>query len=182
MFARNSKAGGGKLPKPGSPGLSFIGPEVVISGDVTMATQLHVDGRIDGHVQCARLCLGQSGSVAGNITADEARISGLVEGMVAAKTLTLEASARIKGDISYETISIAAGAQVDGRLARQFALESKGSALEQEGVSPVIVATPIGARKSEGKEEDSRKQDPKLETGPGVPDFFPLPAPRKAAG
>ena len=142
MFSRLRTESVSKPLKPGAPGLSFIGPEVVVSGDVETAAQLHVDGRIDGHVRCAVLCQGKSGTVSGNINADDARIAGLVEGAVFAINLTLEPTARIKGDITYQTISIAAGAQVDGRLARRESLSSAVGALD--GEPPMLTATPIG--------------------------------------
>ncbi|HYD37468.1 MAG TPA: polymer-forming cytoskeletal protein [Allosphingosinicella sp.] len=115
--------------------MSFIGPEVVISGDVATSAQLHVDGRIDGHVRCAQLCQGASGIVAGDIVAEEARIAGLVQGTVNAATVIVETSGRITGDVSYDTISIAAGAQIDGRLGRREALA--------QSVAPVLVATAV---------------------------------------
>ncbi len=114
-------------PKPksarnGTPGLSFIAPETQISGDLATDAQLHVDGRIDGNVRCSQLVLGEAGIVAGNIQAEEARIAGTVEGQVNVRTLFVEASARILGDVTYETISMDAGAQLEGRLARRAAL------------------------------------------------------------
>jgi len=136
MFSRNP-AGSAAPPKPGksaASALSFIGPEVVISGDLVTSAQLHVDGRIDGHVRCAQLCEGASGIISGDIVADEARIAGLVQGTVNTATVIVEASGRITGDVCYDTISIAAGAQIDGRLARREALAQNGS--------PVLIATP----------------------------------------
>lgn len=108
--------------KPGAPGLSLIGAEVRIGGDVTSDGALHVDGRIDGDVRCASLCQGEEGVIAGDIVAEEARIGGLVEGTLSACRVVIEASGRIAGDVAYDTISIAAGAQVEGRLARRAAL------------------------------------------------------------
>jgi cytoskeletal protein CcmA (bactofilin family) len=147
MFSR-SKQAPKAAPKPGksgSPGLSFIGSEVVISGDIATSAQLHVDGRVDGSVRCAQLCQGATGVVAGDIHADDVRLAGLVEGTVSGKTVVLEASARVSGDISYETISIAAGARVDGRLARREAL----------AVGEVLKTTPALADRSESKAEDT---------------------------
>ena len=133
MFSRKPRSVTPTKPgKAGLSALSFIGPEVVISGDLTTSAQLHVDGRIDGHVRCAQLCQGASGIIAGDIVADEARIAGLVQGTVNAATVIVEASGRVTGDVSYDTISIAAGAQIDGRLARREAL---GQA------TPVLIAT-----------------------------------------
>lgn len=107
----------------GPSGLSFIGPEVLVSGDIATDAQLHVDGRIDGNVRCQQLVQGEAGIIAGNIHADEARIAGTVEGQVNVRTLFVEATARIMGDIAYETISIAGGAQLEGRLARRAVLD-----------------------------------------------------------
>ncbi|MGZ8998814.1 MAG: bactofilin family protein [Allosphingosinicella sp.] len=150
-------------------GLSFIGAELVVSGDITTAAVVHIDGRIDGHVHCRQLCQGASGSVAGNITAEEARIAGLVEGAVSARSLILEATARIKGDITYQTISIAAGAQVDGRLARREALS-----LAAEDVPEMLTATPIGEAKSTPKAD-------KAIAPPETQDIFSLAPPPQAA-
>ena len=86
MFASKQPAAGAK-PRTGAPGLSFIGSEVVISGDLATDAQLHVDGRIDGNVRCASLCQGPKGIIAGNIFAEEARLAGTVEGTVSAGTI-----------------------------------------------------------------------------------------------
>ena len=137
MFSRNQPASGStpKASKSGPSALSFIGPEVVVSGDVATSAQLHVEGRIDGHVRCGQLCQGSAGVIAGDIVADEARVAGLVEGTVSAATVIIESSARVRGDVSYDTISIAAGAQIDGRLARRQALT--------QAVGPVLIAATV---------------------------------------
>ena len=58
MFSRNptATAAAPKAGKAGPPALSFIGPEVVISGDLATSAQVHVEGRIDGDVRCGQLC------------------------------------------------------------------------------------------------------------------------------
>ena len=136
MFAKTQAAVG--MPAKGAkgpPGLSIIGPEVIISGDLATDAQIHVDGRIDGNVHCASLCQGPAGIIAGNIIADEARLCGTVEGTVSARIIVVEASARIMGDVAYETISIEAGAGIEGRLARRAALTRPGE--ETLTVTPV---------------------------------------------
>ena len=146
MFSRDRSAPSpvAKPARSGAPGLSFIGPEVVVSGNIATDAQLHVDGRIDGDVKCAQLIQGIQGIITGNIDAEEARLAGAIHGTVAARTLIVEASARITGDVAYETVSIDAGAQIEGRLARRAAL-----GLDE---SPLI-ATPVSfspARPAEG--------------------------------
>lgn len=117
MFAKSKSA-----PATGAQGLSFIGPEAVISGGFASSAHLHLDGRVDGGVRCATLIQGEKGTIAGDITAEEARLAGLVEGTVHARNVIVEASARITGDVAYETISIIAGAQIEGRLTRRGAI------------------------------------------------------------
>jgi cytoskeletal protein CcmA (bactofilin family) len=98
--------------------LSFIGREVTITGNVGGNGNLHIDGHVEGDVAAASVILGNDGRVRGNIVADSAQISGTVEGTVAAKSLVIEASARIIGDLSYDAVSVATGAQVEGRVKR----------------------------------------------------------------
>lgn len=135
MFSRkgNNVAAARDKGKGGAAGLSLIGAEMTIGGDVTSDGALHVEGRIDGHVRCANLYQSETGVIAGNIVAEEARVAGLVEGTVSARTVLIEATGRVAGDVAYDTISIAAGAQVEGRLARRSALA--------EGVDDLLVAT-----------------------------------------
>jgi cytoskeletal protein CcmA (bactofilin family) len=98
---------------------SFIGPEVTVTGDIESSGRLHVDGKVVGDIRCASLTQGESGVVHGNITAGDARLAGLVDGAVEAGTMHLEASARVTGDVLYESVGIAAGAQVEGRFKRR---------------------------------------------------------------
>lgn len=112
---------GGKTAAPGSDGgiFSYLGSEVTVTGDIATESELHLDGKVNGDVRCGALTQGQSGEVRGNIRAAEARLAGLVDGAVEAGTLTLEASARVTGDILYESLSVAAGAEVEGRFKRR---------------------------------------------------------------
>lgn len=147
MFSRASK--GTVRPGKGGPsGLSFIGKEVTVKGDLTTTSQLHVDGRIDGDVRCGSLCQGESGIIAGNISADQVRLAGLVDGTVSAQTVVLEESARITGDVSYETISVAAGAQVDGRLSRRpgAAPGDRAPTLIAAAAKPETIGAPSSAQ------------------------------------
>ena len=122
MFSKEKKArahGAGKAPgradKANGSALSFIGPEVVISGDIATEARLHVDGRIEGDVRCTTLSQGEAGTIAGNIVAEEARLAGLVDGTVTARNLILGPTARVTGDVAYETLSIESGARIGRR-------------------------------------------------------------------
>lgn len=116
MFSRSKDdpAGAGK-----GATYSFIGPEVVVTGDIATPGQLHVDGKVVGDVRCGTLSQGDGGAIHGNILADEARLAGLIDGAVSAGSLLLEPSARVTGDVLYETLTVSTGAQVDGRFKRR---------------------------------------------------------------
>lgn len=134
MFLKGGRAAGG----PGRSGatFSYIGSEVTVTGDIATESELHLDGKVAGDVRCGALTQGESGEVRGNIKAGEARLSGLVDGAVEAGTLSLEASARITGDVLYESLSVAAGAEVEGRFKRRRGGEDGARAAKAEKAAP----------------------------------------------
>lgn len=95
---------------------SVLGPDMVVTGNVTATSDLHVDGRIEGDVNCATLAQGAESQIFGSVTAETARLAGAIEGMVRVRQLTIERSARITGDVEYENITIENGGHIDGRL------------------------------------------------------------------
>lgn len=97
---------------------SVIGADVVISGNVNASAELHVEGRIEGDVDCAGLIQGAESHIVGGVTAETARIAGAIEGTVRVRQLTVERSARISGDVEYENITIENGGHIDGRMRR----------------------------------------------------------------
>jgi cytoskeletal protein CcmA (bactofilin family) len=99
--------------------LSFIGAEVVITGNVKAGGAMHIDGTVEGDIECGQITLGGSGSVKGNIVADRATIAGSVEGTVTAGDILAEKTARISGDLAYDNVSIENGARIDGRLTQR---------------------------------------------------------------
>ncbi len=97
-------------------GFSVIGADVVVTGNIRATADLHVEGSVDGDLDCGNLVIGPDARVKGQVRAESARIAGAIDGGVAIRQLTVEAGARIAGDVEYETISIENGAQIDGRL------------------------------------------------------------------
>ena len=130
MFSKSKAAG-----RPGE-AFSYVGSEVTVTGDIATESELHLDGKVLGDVSCGSLTQGQSGEVRGNIRAGEARLAGLVDGAVEAGILTLEASARVTGDVLYESLSVAAGAEVDGRFKRRRGGEDGARAAKAEKAAP----------------------------------------------
>ena len=103
----------------GGKGHSFIAADIVVTGVIAAGSQIQIDGRIEGSVRADTLIQGASGTILGDIVAESAQIGGLIDGAVRARIVTLEPTARITGDVTYETLSIAAGAAIEGRLTRK---------------------------------------------------------------
>ena len=158
--ARDGRKGG-----PG--GLSILGSDMVVSGDLVAASQLHIDGRVEGDVRCEILVQGEGGTIAGNIVADSVHLSGLVDGIVKARLVTLEPSARVTGDVTYETLSIAAGAAIEGRLARREGAPLPEPEVRAAAAQPVI---------------DKKRSRPPRQEEPGLLPSIEAPAAAAAAG
>ena len=98
---------------------SIIGSDVVIKGDISATVDLHIDGRIEGDIQCASLVQGEGSHVEGAITAETARLAGTVSGSITARELVVLRTAKISGDVHYDALTIEQGAEVEGRFAHR---------------------------------------------------------------
>ncbi|MES2444223.1 MAG: polymer-forming cytoskeletal protein [Pseudomonadota bacterium] len=118
---------------------SVLGPDVIVTGNVTATADLHIDGRVEGDVHCGSLAQGADSQIFGSVTAEAARIAGAIEGAVRVKQLTVERSARITGDVEYENITIENGGNIDGRLKHmsQVSTAPVASASAATGPRPV---------------------------------------------
>jgi len=98
---------------------SVLGADLKIKGDISASEDLHIDGGVEGDIDCGSLVQGQSSVIKGSITADSARLAGTIEGAITAKTLVVLKSAKITGDVFYDTLTIEQGAMVEGRFAQR---------------------------------------------------------------
>ncbi|MBE1162333.1 bactofilin family protein [Dyella acidiphila] len=103
---------------------SLIAQGTIIRGDVRFTGTLHLDGRIEGAVlgegPNAVFTLSEHGQVQGEVRVPHAMINGHVTGDIyASERLELAPQARVVGDVRYSSLEMAAGAQVNGRMAHQ---------------------------------------------------------------
>lgn len=119
---------------------SVIGPDVVVTGNLTATADLHIDGRVEGDVNCGNLAQGGESQIFGSVTAEVARLAGAIEGTVRVKTLTVERSAKITGDVEYETITIENGGHIDGRLKHMSSVDTSAKTAPKAVASPFAPA------------------------------------------
>lgn len=95
---------------------SIIGDGITITGNIDAKVDLHIDGEVIGDIKCLSLVQGPSSKIQGAITAQNASLSGSVEGSIDAGDLVISSSARIGGDVIYENVAIEQGGHVDGKF------------------------------------------------------------------
>jgi cytoskeletal protein CcmA (bactofilin family) len=132
-----------KLVTDGPDKLNRIVDGAEIKGDISVVTSIRIDGVVHGNISCAaKLVLGESGKIVGNIISANAEIEGVVEGeLQIQERLILKNTSKIQGNIVTQSIVIEEGAQFDGVCKMSNALAStvaaapvKAAATEIEGV------------------------------------------------
>jgi cytoskeletal protein CcmA (bactofilin family) len=99
---------------PGPRELSVVEPLLIIKGDLQSGGDLQVNGQVNGDIQCARLTIGRTGTIIGNITADEIVVFGEVKGIIRAARVFLRETARVKSEIFHQELAIEKGAWFEG--------------------------------------------------------------------
>ncbi|MBP9186692.1 MAG: polymer-forming cytoskeletal protein [Bacteroidia bacterium] len=96
--------------------LNIINSGTQINGDVNSDGDMRVDGNIKGLLSSkARLVLGPTALIEGDVKAANIEISGEVQGNIyATEVLTIKATAKISGDIISNKLIIEAGAVFNG--------------------------------------------------------------------
>ncbi|HEX2581083.1 MAG TPA: polymer-forming cytoskeletal protein [Dongiaceae bacterium] len=98
--------------------LSLIASDMRIDGNLSCPGSLHVEGRVEGDIQCKDVVVGENAVVSGNISGETVRISGTVEGHLKADSVTLARTARVRGDIVHKSLTIEQGAHFEGMCRR----------------------------------------------------------------
>lgn len=120
---------------------SVIGADLAIIGHkITVVSQgrVQIDGTIEGNVAGREVIVGETGQVTGTVTANAVEIRGGLHGAINAAAVSLLHSSKVEGDINHQTLTIAEGAQFDGRVRRP---ENAASLEPNLDVDSVIAAT-----------------------------------------
>lgn len=95
---------------------NHLGKGTKISGNIESYGNIRIEGSLNGDLTTkAKLVLGDSAKVVGNILANNAEISGEIKGTIeVAEVLILKPTAIINGDILTNKLIVESGAQFDG--------------------------------------------------------------------
>lgn len=96
--------------------LNLFSEGTVIKGDIKTNNDIRIDGIIEGLVYSdAKVVVGPSGKVIGDIMCQSADISGKVSGVISVKELLfLKNTAVVEGDIVTNKLVVEAGAKFNG--------------------------------------------------------------------
>lgn len=93
---------------------SIISADLIVTGTLTSAGDIQIDGRIEGDVRSAGLVIGEKAFIHGDIVAEEVTIRGRVEGSICAHKILLANTCHVEGNIVHEAFAVETGAFFEG--------------------------------------------------------------------
>lgn len=96
---------------------SVICNGTVIEGKVQSKANIRLDGKIMGTVDCdAKIVMGETGQIEGEIASDSIALSGVFEGDIRIKgTLHLYKTAKVIGNVIASNLVVESGATLQGK-------------------------------------------------------------------
>jgi len=100
----------------GNSSINLIGAGTVIEGDIRSNGDIRIDGTVIGHVVSkAKVVIGATGVVEGDVNSQNADVSGVIKGKtVVAELLFLKSAAKVIGDIVTGKLVVEVGATFTG--------------------------------------------------------------------
>jgi cytoskeletal protein CcmA (bactofilin family) len=95
-----------------------VGPEIVLSGQITSCDRLVVEGRVEASLSDSRAIeIAESGFFKGTAEIDHAVIGGRFDGTLTVRErLTIRSTGRVQGKIRYGQIEIEPGGELSGEV------------------------------------------------------------------
>jgi cytoskeletal protein CcmA (bactofilin family) len=93
---------------------SVISGDLTVTGTLTSAGDIQIEGQVDGDVRCSSLVIGEKAFLQGEIIAEEVTIRGRVQGSIRARKIQLCATCHVEGNILHEAFAVEAGAFFEG--------------------------------------------------------------------
>lgn len=105
-------------PTSGARSATVIARGVNLEGEFHSQGDVIIEGEMQGTLTTGGvLTVGSEARIKANVTAEEANVSGTIEGNIQIKKQAVfHGSARVTGDITAERITVEAGAQLDGKV------------------------------------------------------------------
>jgi cytoskeletal protein CcmA (bactofilin family) len=125
---------------------TIISSDMRITGNVTSEGEVQVDGVVDGDVRGARVSVGVTGHIAGAVSAERILVRGRINGQIRAQIVTFTRTAQVKGDVFHDTLSLEAGAKLEGHCRRLNAVDGASSDSSDSASINLVVSDGMPAR------------------------------------
>lgn len=98
--------------------ISIIGPGMTVVGDCQTDGTVRVEGTVEGSIRAGKaIVVGRQGLVKGDVTTQDAVVSGRVTGtLVAESRLEVQATSRIDGEVHTRRMQLEEGAVLNGSV------------------------------------------------------------------
>jgi len=107
MFTKNGK----KKPAPSAKNVTVINKGTVVEGEVQVDGTIRIYGQLNGTVRSdGKVIIAESGHLSGDLYAEQADVSGTVEGVIEATRLDLRSTATVEGNVIVEKFTTETGA------------------------------------------------------------------------
>ncbi len=136
-MARDRTGNGGTPP---DSVISIIGPGMKVVGDCETDGTVRIEGTVQGSVRAGKaVVVGKDGLVEGDITTQDAVISGRVQGtLVAESRLELQTTCHVEGEVRARRMQLEEGAVLNGTVSMGD-VAAKQPALSGVPSEPVLV-------------------------------------------
>lgn len=98
---------------------SIVSRDMRVTGNLDTPGEVHVEGTVDGDINCAKLIIGATGAVNGHILAATVRVHGQVRGEINAEEVFILNGSTVQGDVVQTLLEIAPGASFEGAIRRR---------------------------------------------------------------
>ena len=108
---------------------TLISTGTILNGDIVSETDLRIDGTVKGNIKCsAKIIIGSTGFVDGNVEGGYADITGKVQGNVVVKEfLQLRGSCNVTGNLTAAKLQIDPTATFNGQCKMGGAVAASNS-------------------------------------------------------
>ncbi|HEX4352835.1 MAG TPA: polymer-forming cytoskeletal protein [Polyangiales bacterium] len=123
---------------------TVIGRGTVIEGTVRVSGRVQVDGQIDGSLIAeGHVSVGPSGSIVGEVIADQLAVGGRVEGKVTVREhLHIAPGGSTRGELRYGSLQVDRGGVIDGSTLHGEGPSANDVSADEETSSDVQSAPP----------------------------------------
>ena len=117
--AAAGSAEGQRRPAASSGSRSTLGSDLKIVGNLISKGELTIEGEVEGDVQAASVTVGRGAKLSGSVKAERVEVMGDIKGQVDAASVNFASSARMEGDVLHDSLSMEAGAYINGHCRRR---------------------------------------------------------------